>query len=108
MSQWDLDKLTGGNGVCSNKEEETTVSDSGSDGMDECESDMDNEEDEYFDDGEESESACGDGERGETEGRRGRVVGRRSVVDDRFFKLAEMEAFLEKIEKEQDHQGRPG
>ena len=84
------------------------MSDSGSDGMDEWESDIDNEKDEYFDDGEKSESACGDGERGETEGRRGRVVGRRSVVDDRFFKLAEMEAFLEKMEKEQDHQGRPG
>ena len=60
MSQWDLDKLTGGNDVRSSNKEETTVSDSGSDGMDEWESDIDNEEDEYFDDGEESESACGD------------------------------------------------
>ena len=102
MSQWDLDKLTGGDGVHSSSKEETTVSDSGSDGMGEW---VDNEEDEYFDDGEESESVCGGGE---TEGRRRRVVGRRSVVDDRFFKLAEMEAFLEKMEKEHDHQGRPG
>ena len=109
MSQWDLDKLTGGNGVHSSKEEEeTTVSDSGSNGMGEWESDVDNEEYEYFDDGEESESACGGGERGETEGKRERVIGRRSVVDDRFFKLAEMEAFLVKMEKEHDHQRRPG
>ena len=108
MSQWDLDKLTGGNGVPSSNKEETTVSDSGSSGMGEWESDVDNEEEEYFDDGEESESACGDEERGETEGRRERVVGRRSAVDDRFFKLAEMEAFLVKMEKEQDHQRRPG
>ena len=59
------------------------MSDSGSDGMDEC---VDNAGAAYFDDGEESESVCGDGERGETEGRRGRVVGRRSVVDDRFLR----------------------
>ena len=39
-------------------------------------------------------------EGGDCDGGRGKVMGRGSVVDDRFFKLSEMEKFLDLAEKE--------
>ena len=83
------------------------VSESGSDGVGESESDFDEGADvegEYSD--EEGDELDADHEetskiRGR---RRGKNEGRKTVVDDKFFKLVEMEQFLDKMEREQQQQ----
>ena len=97
ICQWDLEQMTSSGGGGGGNE--VTVSDSESDGMDESESDGAEEvEEEHFSGDEE----LGSGEEeGEEIKKRTKLEGRRTVVDDRFFKLAEMEEFLEKVEREQ-------
>ena len=102
ICHWDMKKLTGGDG---RKAAKMAMSDSesGSDGgMGESESDLDKGEDEYFDEGDDERDPSDEETTNEVRGRRrGKGEGRRTVVDDRFFKLAEMEQFLEIVEKEQ-------
>jgi hypothetical protein len=95
ICNWDIEKLTGGDRV-HKAAKQVAVSDSESgndDGMGESESDLDEGDDERDPSDEET-----NGIRGK---RKGRGEGRRTVVDDRFFKLAEMEQFLEKVERDQ-------
>ena len=105
ICQWDVKELAGGD-----KQKPKVVmsdSESDSDGIGEWESDLDEEgeglEEEYFDEGDD-EMDRNDEESDKVRGKRGRGKegkGRRKVVDDKFFKLAEMEQFLEKVEREQ-------
>ena len=101
ICHWDMKNLTGGDG---HKVAKVAVSDSesGSDGgMGESESDLDKGEEEYFDEGDDERDPSDEETNGVQGRRRGKGEGRRTVVDDRFFKLAEMEQFLEKVEREQ-------
>lgn len=95
ICRWDPDKLTEGG------RQKVKVSDceSGSEGMGELDSDFDDEEEEVEGDDELDPSNEDTNELQSK--RRGKSEGRRTVVDDRFFKLAEMEQFLEKVEREQ-------
>lgn len=97
ICQWDLEKLTEG-GRRKTKVAVSDDSESGSDGMGESESDFDEEEEVKGDDEVDPSNEEANKVRGK---RRGKSEGRRTVVDDRFFKLAEMEQFLEKVEREQ-------
>lgn len=108
ICHWDLKKLTQGDDRHKMKVA-LSDSESGSDGMGELESDLDGEgegsEGDYFDEGDD-EMDPGNEETNEIRGKRrgGKGEGRRTVVDDRFFKLAEMEQFLEKMEREEQQQ----
>ena len=104
MSKWDFAKVTGSHGSKS-KVAGVSDPDSDSDGMDDLESDFKDEEG-YEDlsegEGGDDELESDDEDREDVKKKRSKEGGgRRTVVDDRFFKLAEMEAFLEKVEKEQ-------
>lgn len=99
INRWDWKKLTDASEKGSNK---VAVSDSDTDGMDDSESDHDQEDiqdDDYF--SEEEDNELNDEIKKPTKKVGG---GRKTVVDDKFFKLAEMEEFLEKIEKNQQRQ----
>ena len=93
ISKWDLEKLTGGSGMHKAAKIAVSDSDSCSDGTGESESDFDEGDDEMDPANEETNEVRSK--------RRGNGEGRRTVVDDKFFKLAEMEQFLEKVEREQ-------
>ena len=102
MSKWDFAKATDS---CRSKNEVPVVSDPDSDGVGDLESDFEEGYEDFSvggDGGDELQSGDEDGE--EFKEKKGKERGRRTVVDDRFFKLAEMEAFLEKVEQEQQKQ----